>query len=219
MVIQFLATLPYGLTYILFRRGVAEPNEFVPWTAEFKGQQSTCILYNAPAHDPVQYAVNAGCSGVTVDIRVQKDLLQDSAITKALNMLRDLYLNPLVDKLDAQRSAEALQASLSEFGRVGLFDEEPRRSFTLVLKLYSLVELVLPQLAFLLEPLKEKGYLSFRNGTRFVARPVTVVLTGRDMADSGDVSGSDWDGTLNSIMLDTSLDELGGGLRSRIERI
>ncbi|KAF7594049.1 hypothetical protein BBP40_010186 [Aspergillus hancockii] len=208
MVIQFLATLPHGFTYVFLRNGAGAQKGSFQWPAEFKGGQSPCVLYNVGSHDPVQYAVDAGCSGVKVDIQVEKEELYAGAMPKALDTLRDLYLKPLVDKLDARNAAEVLRSSTSEFGRVGLLDEDPTRPFTLVLKLHSWAESALPQLVRLLESLKEKGYLSIRNGTQFVSRPVTVVLAGQNMANFGDMFNPDGDRTHNSIVLDISLEDL-----------
>ncbi|BAE59857.1 unnamed protein product [Aspergillus oryzae RIB40] len=190
IVIQFLAALPYGLTYIVFRSGIEEQKGFVQWPTEFSREPSTCILYNPQARDAIQYAIDAGCSGVKVDLQAQESEL-------------------LVDSLVSDREAPGtLGTSTDETSPIGLFDEDPARPFTLFLELHTSVQAAWPHLVSQLMPLKQKGYLSYRNGTRVVPRPVTIVLTGLEGLDFGDVVGSDHDNILDSMMFDTSLEQL-----------
>ncbi|KAB8210019.1 hypothetical protein P875_00053318 [Aspergillus parasiticus SU-1] len=211
IVIQFLAALPYGLTYIVFRSGIEEQKGFVQWPTEFSREPSTCILYNPQAHDAIQYAIDAGCSGVKVDLQAQEgELLVDGLLSdrEAPGTLGSLYLNSLLRKLDARNSAVVSPASTDETSPIGLFDEDPARPFTLFLKLHTPVQAVWPHIVSQLMPLKQKGYLSYRNGTRVVPRPVTIVLTSPEGLDFGDVVGTNHDSILDSIMFDTSLEQL-----------
>ncbi|KAE8131169.1 hypothetical protein BDV38DRAFT_290623 [Aspergillus pseudotamarii] len=211
IVVQFLAALPYGLTYIVFRSGIEEHQGFVQWPTEFSRTPSACILYNPQAHDAIQYAIDAGCSGVKVDLQAQEGrLLVDSLASdrEVSETLENLYLNPLLKKLDARNSAVIYPATTDASSPIGLFDEDPAQPFTLFLELHTSVQAAWPHLVSQLMSLKQKDYLSYRNGTRVVPRPVTIVLTGLEGLDFGDGDGSDHDNVNESMMFDTSLEQL-----------
>ncbi|KAE8378341.1 hypothetical protein BDV26DRAFT_190977 [Aspergillus bertholletiae] len=209
IVIQFVAALPFGLTYIIFRSGIEEQKGFLQWPAELRREPSTCILYNPQAQDAVQYAINAGCSGAKVDLRVQgvEFLVGSVSDPKASGPLDLLYINPLVKKLDARNPIEISPTSPEESDPMGLFDEDPAQPFMLFLDLHTSAQAAWPHLVSQLMPLKQKGYLSYRNGTRVIPRPVTIVLTGLDTLDFSDVVGSDHGSIADSIMFDASLEQ------------
>ncbi|KAB8257140.1 hypothetical protein BDV32DRAFT_87398 [Aspergillus pseudonomiae] len=211
VVVQFLAALPYGFTYIVFRSGIEEPKGFVQWPTEFSREPSTCILYNPQAHDAIQYAIDAGCSGVRVGFKAQGgELLVDGLVSnrQVSGTLDKLYINPLIKKLDARNSAEVSPASTAKSGPIGLFDTDPAQPFTLFLELRTSVQAAWPQLVSQLMPLKQKGYLSYRNGTQVAPRPVTIVLTGLESLDFVDMAEPAHDSIIESIMFDTSLEQL-----------
>ncbi|OGM45438.1 hypothetical protein ABOM_006332 [Aspergillus bombycis] len=211
IVIQFLAALPYGFSYIVFRSGIEGQKGFAQWPTEFSREPSTCILYNPQAHDAIQYAIDAGCAGVKVGFKAQGgELLVDSLVSnrEVSGTLDKLYIDPLMKKLDARNSAEVSPAATDESGPIGLFDKDPAQPFTLFLELHTVVQAAWPHLVSQLMPLKRKGYLSYRNGTQVVLRPVTVVLTGLEGLDFGDVVGPEHDSIVESIMFDTSLEQL-----------
>ncbi|KAB8235438.1 uncharacterized protein BDW43DRAFT_309304 [Aspergillus alliaceus] len=210
MVVQFLAALPYGLSYIFLRNGNEGKKGFAQWPAEFSKEPGTCILHNPQTHDPVQDAIDAGCSGVRVDIRVHEDELMSSPMSGqgASDTLHSLYLDRLLTRLDARNSAEISPASSDGPGLMGLLDDDPALPLTILLQFHTLVQTVWPRLVSQLMPLKEKGYLSHRTGTQVVPRPVTIVLTGLDASDFVDIIGSGPDDILDSIMLDIPLERL-----------
>ncbi|KAE8352670.1 hypothetical protein BDV28DRAFT_157682 [Aspergillus coremiiformis] len=206
IVAQFLAALPYGFMYIFLRRGIDGQQVVFPWPAEFRGETSTCILHNLRTRDAVQHAVDAGCSGVKVDIQSSGDeLLVESPIPdqEASSTLHSLYLSTLVGKLDAINSAAVSPVSTDGSDPIGLFDGNPGQSFMLFLELHTSLKIAWPQLVSQLTPLKQKGYLSYRNETRVVPRPVTIVLTGFDASELDED-----DSMRENIMFDTPLEQL-----------
>lgn len=146
-----------------------------------------------------------------MDLHAQEGrLLVDSLASdrEVSETLENLYLSPLLKKLDARNSAVLYPASTDASSPIGLFDEDPVQPFTLFLDLHSSVHEAWPHLVSQLRSLKQKGYLSFRNGTRVIPRPVTIVLTGLEGLGLGNGVGSDHDNVNESMMFDTSLEKL-----------
>ncbi|KAE8149352.1 hypothetical protein BDV25DRAFT_130458 [Aspergillus avenaceus] len=210
VVIQFLATLPYGLTYILLRSGFGEQKGLAQWPVEFHGERSACVLQNPRASDTIQHVLEAGCSGVKVDVTLKENdfVLNGSVHYKPQDRLHNVYLDSLLEKLDARDSAVGHWASTGHDSPSGLFDEDPARSFLLFLQIHTTIRTAWPRLIAQLRPFKEKGYLSYRNGTQVVARPVTIVLTGLDESDFEGLAGPSDDSIMDNVMFDTSLEQL-----------
>ncbi|KAF9893704.1 Altered inheritance of mitochondria protein 6 [Aspergillus nanangensis] len=204
MLIQFLASLPYSVSYLLLRNELDEQMGGVQWPLEFGDRPgSTCLAYNPLAHDgPVQYAVDAGCTGVKADVWMasnEADLLVGRSKATA-GTLTDVYLRTLLETLDAQNPEEHPAPS-------GLFQRDATRSFVLLLEPHAPIHTVWPRLAELLTPLHQRGYLSYRttdDSAELVSRPVTVVLVGDHVAslEAVQIQHPGPDGLDRSVFLD-----------------
>ncbi|KAL5362563.1 hypothetical protein BJX96DRAFT_154165 [Aspergillus floccosus] len=193
MVVQFIASLPYGVSHLLLRTELDELGA-VQWPAEFADSASACLAYNPLAHDnAIAYAVDTGCTGVRADVWLgSDDELTVGAKATADATLQTVYLEPLLAQLDeANRDPAAVP--------VGVFPADRARSFVLLLELHAPLHEVQPRLDALLAPFQERGYLSYTNSSRVVSRPVTIVLGG-DLS----IEGTDMDptGVSNSLFFD-----------------
>lgn len=181
MVVQFIASLPYGISHLLLRKELDNLGT-VQWPAEFADSPAACLAYNPLAHaDAITYAVDAGCTGVRADVWLgSHEQLTVGAKPAADATLQTVYLEPLLAQLDeANRDPAAAPA--------GVFQADPTRPFVLLLELHTPLHAVQPRLDALLAPFRERGYLSFTNGSRTVSRSLTVVLGGDLSVDAADV--------------------------------
>ncbi|KAI2884301.1 hypothetical protein CBS63078_9001 [Aspergillus niger] len=204
--IQFLSLLPYGVSYLFLHEQYKAQSGFIHWPAEFEGQPAACISYNPRAHaDAIQYSLAAGCTGVKADIWLQDDdILVGSSMSSLRNesTLRKVYLEPLLDHLDAMSLAEAHPDQDFMPATTGLFGQDALQ-FKLYLEIRSSAEKVWPRLLSELALLSERGYLTHRNGTQVLPGPITVVLTGREQVDFDGLTISP-ESVGNSVFLDES---------------
>ncbi|RAK97251.1 uncharacterized protein BO80DRAFT_467988 [Aspergillus ibericus CBS 121593] len=194
--IQFLSLLPYGVSYVFLRDEYKEQAGFVHWPVEFHDQPAACISYNPRAHsNAIQYSIAAGCAGVKADIWVQDgDLLVGSSMSSLRKefTLRSVYLEPLLGQLDARNTDQ-----LSEW--------DPMQQVTLFLEIRSSTQDVWPRLFSELALLRERGYLTHRNGTLVVPGPITVGLTGRSHADLDDTYPHGFESVVDYLFFDEQL--------------
>jgi len=126
---------------------------------------------------PLFSALYTGCIGVEADVWHFGDMLYVGHNTAALTANRtfqSLYINPLVEILERQNpKTEFYNGSLH-----GVFDTDPEQSLTLLVDVKTNGFDTWPVVLEQLEPLRERGWLSFVENDVIHRRPITVVGTG-----------------------------------------
>jgi hypothetical protein len=123
---------------------------------------------------PLYSALGTGCISIEADVwDVRNELyvghkVDDLAPEKTL---RNLYLDPLVEILEHMNLQNQNGMPLK-----GVFNQDPKQTFVLLIDLKR--EDAWPVLVEELNPLRDRGYLSFWNGEDRVIRPVTIVASG-----------------------------------------
>ena len=100
--------------------------------------------------------------------------------------LRRLYVDPLVNILEGQNPVTEFfdgdEEGEAEGGKrkrkMGVFDTDPEQTLVLLIDFKTDGHETWPAVVAALEPLRERGYLSHRNGSTIVEGPITVVATG-----------------------------------------
>ncbi|KAH8424777.1 uncharacterized protein LDX57_002520 [Aspergillus melleus] len=205
MIIQFLAYLPYGVSYLLVT-DLTDQADLAQWPAEFSGRPSACISYDPEVHlDAIDRAVKAGCAGITAGVWVRDDELFVGNLSKSHsnNTFSNVYLEPLVAKLDARNPAVSPSASLDRPDPAGLLDHNPAQPFMLFLQLRSSITTVWPHLVSQISSLGQKGYLSYTDGVQIFPRPVSIVITGLNPSDFDFVRNLGHEGINESIFFET----------------
>ncbi|KAJ9300794.1 hypothetical protein DTO271G3_1958 [Paecilomyces variotii] len=176
---------------------------------EFKtdGKSVECISRHRPSHaDPFHFAMASGCSGVEADIWLHgNEILVGNSVTglDAANTLAHVYLEPLMTAIEDQNAGRTADENGEVSAPRGIFAEDPSKSFILLLNFKTTPNWLWPRLISQLSILREKGYLTYHDGSKLVKRPVTVVLTGR--APFHLIRG---DRAVRDIFFDASLEEL-----------
>jgi hypothetical protein len=134
-------------------------------------------------HVPLFSALRAGCIGVEADVWLFDDDLYVGHNTASLTRNRtftSLYVNPLVELLEHQNTK-------TEFyngnGSHGVFDADPDQTLTLLIDLKTGGPETWPAVLAQLQPLRERGWLSFVENSTLHTRPITVVGTGNTPFD------------------------------------
>ncbi|RAH67633.1 uncharacterized protein BO66DRAFT_393597 [Aspergillus aculeatinus CBS 121060] len=129
---------------------------------------------------PLFSAIQAGCIGVEADVWLFDEELYVGHTTSALTpkrTLRSLYIDPLLRVLEQQNP-------LTEFHPhrqrplQGVFDTDPAQTLVLLIDIKTDGQDTWNQVAAQLNPLRERGYLTYFNGTALIPGPLTVVGTG-----------------------------------------
>ncbi|KAK1147966.1 Altered inheritance of mitochondria protein 6 [Aspergillus melleus] len=205
MVIQFLANLPYGVSYLL-ATDLTDQADLTQWPTEFIGRPSACISYGPEVHlDAIDRAVKAGCAGIKADVWVRNDELfvGNSSKPDSNNTFSNVYLEPLMAKLDARNPAVAASASLDRPDLAGLLDKDPAQPFILFLQPRSSISTAWPHLVSQISSLDRKGYLSYTDGAQIVPRPVSIVITGLSFSEVDFVRNLGHEGVNESIFFET----------------
>ncbi|PYI24663.1 hypothetical protein BO99DRAFT_418262 [Aspergillus violaceofuscus CBS 115571] len=183
VMVQFLSLLPDGLSYLFFREHYTAQAGFVHWPAEFDGQPAACIAYNPRSHpDAIQYVIAAGCTGIKADIWLQDEELYVGTSNASLRphlTLRNVYLDPLLQHLDAEKTPEGSVQSTAMSHHGTATDEQ----FVLFLEFRSPIRDGWPHLLAELQILNERGYLTHRDDTKIVNKAVTIVIVGDESVD------------------------------------
>ncbi|KIW33694.1 uncharacterized protein PV07_00522 [Cladophialophora immunda] len=130
--------------------------------------------------EPLFSALEAGCTGVEADVWLYDQDLYVGHSTASLTperTLRSLYINPLVKILDQQNPHTSFHPTLDN-PRNGVFDTRPSQSLVLLIDFKNEGHRIWPHVSAQLQPLRERRFLSYFNGSGFVEGPVTVVVTG-----------------------------------------
>lgn len=199
-----LSILPSGLIHLLPHAQLTEYGR----NFGFSHRHTECAAYHLQASRNAMGDSSAvRCIGVKVDIWMQNGSLwaKDSmAAVSASEVLSSAYFKSMLEKLNAMNSHLDSFAHSAEASPLGLFDQEAEHSSILLLKLRSPVEAAWPDLAPLWEKLRTGRHVSYMNGTRLVVRPVTVVISSKNLSYQDRTNLTDSD----VILLDTSLESL-----------
>ncbi|KAI9845509.1 MAG: Altered inheritance of mitochondria protein 6 [Sclerophora amabilis] len=131
---------------------------------------------------PLFDALSAGCIGVEADVWLSDDELyvgHDTASLTKNRTLSSLYLSPLVEILKKQNPT----TEFANTTRRGVFDTAPSQPVILLIDLKTSGRETWPHVVKQLEPLRQRNWLTFFNGTSVVPGPVTVVGTGNTPFD------------------------------------
>ena len=128
---------------------------------------------------PLYQAIHYGCTSVEADVWLVDDELYVGHSASSLTQnrtFRNLYVDPLVRILDEQNPTTSfVDGSLT---RNGVFDEDPRQTLVLLVDFKTDDSTLFPAVESQLSSLRDRGYLSYWDGTEFISRAVTVVGTG-----------------------------------------
>lgn len=121
----------------------------------------------------------AGCVGIEADIWLMEDgelrVSHTRRSIKEERTLRNLYLDPLANILTNRN----VSVASTEEKEMGIFDADPNASVTLLIEFKSDAHKAWPVLLEQLQPLREKGWLTYFDGTNLVKGPLTIVATGK----------------------------------------
>ncbi|RDL32021.1 uncharacterized protein BP5553_09423 [Venustampulla echinocandica] len=131
---------------------------------------------------PLFSALRAGCTSVEADVWHFGDDLYVGHNTASLTQNRtfqSLYVNPLVDILHRQNPDTEFYNGTSH----GVFDTDTEKTLTLLVDVKTSGPETWLWVLKQLEPLRERGWLSFVENSTVHIRPVTVVGTGETPFD------------------------------------
>ncbi|KAJ6020786.1 hypothetical protein N7540_006290 [Penicillium herquei] len=164
------------------------PSSFSSWT--------THGVNPVPCHShndywrriPLYAALVAGCTSVEADIWPDEEELRVGHSQRTIldgQSLRSLYLDPLLKMLEQHNPLPVNASDMGdESGKiayneiVGVFANDPTQTLVLLIDFKSEPEKSWSLLMSQLEPLRERGFLSYFERRHFFNRPITVVATG-----------------------------------------
>jgi hypothetical protein len=181
----FMAFFPDDLDWVLEHWGdPGQPSEgLAHWPTDFTGdiRPVACHSHNDYWRKvPLYEAVHAGCIGVEADVWLFDEELYVGHNTYALTpnrTLKSLYINPLLDILDKQNSITHFKPGHDQPPH-GVFDTDPSQTLILLIDFKTSGDDLWPYVVSQLEPFRQKGYLTYFNGTDVIEGPITVVGTG-----------------------------------------
>jgi hypothetical protein len=186
----FIAFFPDDLDWVLEHWGdPGQPSEgLAHWPTDFTGdiRPVACHSHNDYWRKvPLYEAIHAGCIGVEADVWLFNEELYIGHNTYALTpnrTLKSLYINPLLDILDKQNPITHFIPGHDKPPH-GVFDTDPSQTLILLIDFKTSGDELWPYVVSQLEPLRQKGYLTYFNGTDVVQGPITVVGTGNTPFD------------------------------------
>ncbi|KAL8999353.1 MAG: hypothetical protein Q9169_001779 [Polycauliona sp. 2 TL-2023] len=129
---------------------------------------------------PLYSAIEAGCISVEADVWLFGEELYVGHSLASLTpnrTLASLYVDPLVQILEKQNPTTRFHPD-GNISRHGVFDTDPEQSLTLLIDFKTSGSAIFPYVLSSLEPLRSRGFLTYRNGTQTINRPITVIGTG-----------------------------------------
>ncbi len=160
---------------------------------------------------PLYSAIEVGCISVEADVWLFDEQLYVGHSLASLTpnrTLASLYIDPLVRILENQNPATRFHPAGNN-SHHGVFDTNPEQPLTLLIDFKTPGTPLFPYVVAALEPLRSRGYLSHRNGSAIVSRPIIVVGTGNtpfNLVDSVDSNPH------KDIFFDAPLEEMWEGL-------
>ncbi|RJE22480.1 hypothetical protein PHISCL_05166 [Aspergillus sclerotialis] len=209
VVLQSLAVIPYGISYIpkiwlegdSFRFNVQTWLSF--WPAEFqdRDQPFGCLLHSPRLHsDAIHLSRAVGCYGAKADIWLHNGQVLVGDSVRHLDeqyTLQRAYLDPLLRLFETRAPSSMVDG-------VVLSDEDQKQDYVLLLEFKTSMRALWPHLVAELQPLREAGHLTHSNGSQVFPGRLSVVVSGRASVDNL----APVDDTYNDIFFDGSLDEL-----------
>jgi hypothetical protein len=131
---------------------------------------------------PLFSAIYAGCTGVEADVWLRDGDLLVGHTTSSLQLNRtfqSLYVNPLVEILTRQNPTTEYYHDTNN----GVFDTDPEQTLVLLVDVKTDGLATWPWVMKQLDPLRERGWLSYSENGKFYQRPITVVGTGNTPFD------------------------------------
>jgi len=126
---------------------------------------------------PFFSAIHAGCIGTEADVWLRNgDLLvgHDTAALQPNRTFQSLYVNPIVEIMERNNP----ETEFYNENRRGIFDTDPSQTLILLVDLKTDGVETWPWVMKQLQPLRERGWLSFFEDGKVHQRPITVVGTG-----------------------------------------
>lgn len=137
---------------------------------------------------PLYSAIDSGCSSVEVDLWLVDTEVYVGHRRLTLTSertLSNLYLDPLLRLLEMQNPISPFYSDKEyplepneNYPLNGVFDTDPTQTLILLVDFKSYGPGIWWELRSQLSPLRDRGYLTYFDGTDIVERPVTVVGTG-----------------------------------------
>ncbi|KAF2995723.1 Altered inheritance of mitochondria protein 6 [Curvularia kusanoi] len=156
---------------------------------------------------PLYDALRWGCTGVEADVWLFDEDLFVGHSTHALTKnrtFRSMYVDPLTKMLDYKNdNTTSLSTVDVNANKSGVFDTAPQQTLVLLVDFKNNGSAIFPYVSAQLAALREKGYLTYYNGTSTIEGPITVVATGNAPFDMV-VANS----TYRDIFFDAPLDRL-----------
>lgn len=128
---------------------------------------------------PLYEALLYGCASVEADIWLTEERNDSElyvghsfASLETGRTLNSLYIHPLLGLLDA------MNLNSTKIEPKGVFATYPSQSLVLLVDIKNKPTLAFEALTAHLEPLRQRDYLTYHNGSALVYRPLTVVTTG-----------------------------------------
>ncbi|KAE8352855.1 PLC-like phosphodiesterase [Aspergillus coremiiformis] len=129
---------------------------------------------------PLFSALKAGCISVEADVWFFDEELYVGHTTSSLTpqrTLRNLYIDPLMRILEKQNPITELHPAVDQ-PLQGVFDTVPSQSLILLIDFKTDGDVTWNAVVAQLAPLRDRGYLTYFNGTDVINGPITVVGTG-----------------------------------------
>jgi hypothetical protein len=126
---------------------------------------------------PLYNALHTGCIGVEADVWLFDEDLYVGHNTASLTRNRtfkSLYVNPLVEILTKMNPS----TDFSNNTRNGLFDTDPDQTLVLLVDIKTSGRDTWPYVLQQLQPLRDRNWLTWTDGTTVKSGPITVVGTG-----------------------------------------
>ncbi len=151
---------------------------------------------------PLFSALYTGCISVEADVWAFDDELYIGHNTASLTgnrTFQSLYVNPLVTILERQNPTTSFYNGSSH----GVFDTDSEQTLTLLVDLKTDGAETWPLVLRQLEPLRQRGWLSYVENNMVHRRPITVIGTGETPFDILTSNG-----TYRDAFFDAPLDQL-----------
>ncbi|KAF7122953.1 hypothetical protein CNMCM5793_001129 [Aspergillus hiratsukae] len=129
---------------------------------------------------PLYSALQAGCVGVEADVWLINNELYVGHTSSSLTTqrtLKNMYIDPLIKILERQNPITQFHPAVDQ-PLHGVFDTDPSQTLILLIDFKTDGEKTWQHVMDNLSPLRERGYLTYFNGTGLINGPVTVVGTG-----------------------------------------
>jgi len=156
---------------------------------------------------PLFEALSLGVTGVEADchlINGELYIAHTNSSIRPNRTFKSLYLDPLTTILENQNAGNGIASSDS---MNGVWDTDPSRGIVLMTDLKTEGFSTLAAVQQQLEPLRQKGWLSYWNGTSVVPGPITHVATG-NTPFAGVLNSTFSNSTYRAVFFDAPLDKL-----------